>query len=460
MGRPEIFKSKRTGKESALPHRPPLEVAKTYAPLPSLLPPITTLDSALFACTIEHQLHPHQPEADRLDTILSRSTFAIAQAVSLDAAYLVLLFAAYATDADTPWEMPFVVTGSKLMQQLGWNLPTETASPIFQQSLQQLQQIIAVLQNWFVAIRDIDLVNQRYQMIRVPLWSFGDISLEGVLPQPFSTVHPENTLPPLPASSLKLQISPGSWISLFPSPAGVTPLDSLRQYGDLAKSTLQISPTQHPFAARLAILLMATSGFYPTGQYRVQQLLSELIPHLEHRLRAFPDRRMSTIADWDQALCILRQLGWEVEFDAQTYPEAIRPAWSLPYNSFSTTAQRSDTWVQEWLQAKITLRPTRLIQQQVMLKGERYCSEPGLLESTTDHDALASNTFAFIPGDILEQALLAKGISQAKFAEQLNLDRSMVNRWIKGSRVIQPKHQVQIWRLLGKELETLMQPNP
>lgn len=460
MGRPDVLKPKAIDKDAVVLNRQYPEAVTAYRPLPPLLPPVTTLDTALFTSTLEHQLHQDQPETQNLDTILSRSVHAIAQGVSLDAAYLALLFAAYATDADASWEMPFVLTGSQLIQKLGWISGREIATAKGQKSLRQLQQIVTVLQNWFVAVQDIDLANHRYQIIRVPLWSFGDLSLEGDLPQPLLTPALGEALPPLAISGLKLQVSPGSWISLFPSQAEVKPLDLLRQYGDLAKSTLQISATQHPFAARLAILLMATSGFYPTGQYQVQQLLSELIPHLEHRLRSFPDRRMTAIADWDQALCILRQLGWEVEFDAQTYPEAIRPAWSLPYNSFSTTAQRSDTWVQEWLQAKVTIRPTRLIQQQVLMQGERYSSEPGILEFATDGDSLASKTFTFIPGEILEQALLAKGISQAKFAEQLNLDRSMVNRWIKGSRVIQPKHQAQIWRLLGKELETLMQNSP
>jgi plasmid maintenance system antidote protein VapI len=61
-----------------------------------------------------------------------------------------------------------------------------------------------------------------------------------------------------------------------------------------------------------------------------------------------------------------------------------------------------------------------------------------------------------IPGRALEQALAAKGLSRAKLAEQLHLDRSLVTRWINGSRPIQPKHREQIWQVLGPELQQVM----
>jgi DNA-binding transcriptional regulator YiaG len=418
-----------------------------------LLPPVITLNLPISTTTIEHQLIQGRTETYSLETILSRSVHAIAQTVSLEAAYLALLFAAYATDADTPWEIPCFLTGTTLMEQLGWS----QAKTLTVERLHQLQNIVTVLNNWFVVISDIDPSSQRYQMIRVPLWSFGDLNIQGILPKPTSNSDPISTVSALEPYELKLQVSPGSWISLFPQGKTTSTLETLRQYGDLAKSILQISMTQYPFAARLGILLTATSGFNYSGQYQVEQLLTHLIANPIQTFQSSPERCLDAIADWDQALCILRQLGWEVEFDTESYPEALRPAWSLPYSSFSTTAQRSDRWVQDWLNAKVTIRPTRLIQQQVMMKGDRYSSEPISSDSERDRQTNESEGLAFIPGDILEKALLAKGISQSKFAEQLNLDRSMVNRWIKGSRVIQPKHQVQIWQLLGNELQPLME---
>jgi ribosome-binding protein aMBF1 (putative translation factor) len=59
-------------------------------------------------------------------------------------------------------------------------------------------------------------------------------------------------------------------------------------------------------------------------------------------------------------------------------------------------------------------------------------------------------------GRALEQAVAAKGLSRAKLAEQLKLDRSLVTRWINGSRSIQPQHREQIWQVLGPELQQVM----
>jgi hypothetical protein len=218
---------------------------------------------------IEHQLIPDHPETYGLETILSRSVHAIAQAVSLEAAYCVLLFAAYATDADAPWESPCFLTGTTVIQQLGWS----KAKALTVEQLHQLQNLATVLSNWFVVISELEPAAQRYQMIRVPLWTFGDLSIQGRLPM--ADVPRQGMAPILEPDELKLQVSPGSWISFFPSGTNGSALETLRQYGDLAKSILQISMTQHPFAARLAILLTATSGFHPLGQYQVQQLLTQ-----------------------------------------------------------------------------------------------------------------------------------------------------------------------------------------
>jgi hypothetical protein len=36
------------------------------------------------------------------------------------------------------------------------------------------------------------------------------------------------------------------------------------------------------------------------------------------------------------------------------------------------------------------------------------------------------------------------------------LARSLVTRWINGSRPIQPKHRAQIWQVLGPELQQVL----
>ncbi|MBE9101791.1 helix-turn-helix domain-containing protein [Vacuolonema iberomarrocanum] len=53
-----------------------------------------------------------------------------------------------------------------------------------------------------------------------------------------------------------------------------------------------------------------------------------------------------------------------------------------------------------------------------------------------------------LSGNDISGALEAKGWSKAKLAKSLGVDRSLVTRWIKGERTIQPRHQIQIKALL------------
>lgn len=54
-----------------------------------------------------------------------------------------------------------------------------------------------------------------------------------------------------------------------------------------------------------------------------------------------------------------------------------------------------------------------------------------------------------LPGDDISVALEAKGWSKSQLAKSLGVDRSLVTRWVKGERTIQPKHQIQIKALLS-----------
>jgi ribosome-binding protein aMBF1 (putative translation factor) len=94
-----------------------------------------------------------------------------------------------------------------------------------------------------------------------------------------------------------------------------------------------------------------------------------------------------------------------------------------------------ESWLEQWLQAKLTIL------------------SPGLQELRSDNLPLKDR----FTGRVLAEALEIRGLSRSKLAEYLSLDRSMVTYWIKGARLIQPKHREQICELLGPELEQVLQ---
>jgi len=54
-----------------------------------------------------------------------------------------------------------------------------------------------------------------------------------------------------------------------------------------------------------------------------------------------------------------------------------------------------------------------------------------------------------LTSEAIQAALDAKGMTKAQLADALQVDRSLVTRWLKGQRTIQPKHREKIKALLG-----------
>jgi ribosome-binding protein aMBF1 (putative translation factor) len=54
-----------------------------------------------------------------------------------------------------------------------------------------------------------------------------------------------------------------------------------------------------------------------------------------------------------------------------------------------------------------------------------------------------------LTSETIQAALDTKGMTKAQLADALQVDRSLVTRWLKGQRTIQPKHLEQIRVVLG-----------
>lgn len=119
-----------------------------------------------------------------------------------------------------------------------------------------------------------------------------------------------------------------------------------------------------------------------------------------------------------------------------------------------------------WLEAKLTIGLTGAEQVETAGLVGVQSQALALEDSGTDRDSetdrdsgtervqrVRSQSVATIPGYVLEQALARRGMSQAKLARCLNLDRSTVSRWIKGSRPIHARYRSLLWELLGDELQ-------
>jgi hypothetical protein len=394
-------------------------------------------------------------ETNFLELFPSKAAWEMSQQFGPEAAYMFLIFSAYSTHSEKPWEERIQLNGTDLVKLIGWDKRTDLAPGI---KLKKIQNLVELTCSLSVLVNNVDTSNQRYQIVTSSIWILEKLEYSGQLSHTcdrnsidlpvYQVLEPDEFL---------VQIKPGSWTEKFLSQHKQKGKETLRQYGSLAKSILQINPYRHPLAAKLAIFLSVMSHIHPSGKYTVSDLLEQLeSQQLIAEMQDDKTKQYKLMTQWDNALCILRQLGWKVEFDAETYSEAIRPAWSLPYGSSTQPKPRSGQWLSSWLSAKVIIQPTNLIQQQMEM-NQKLLEDEESFDYRTGGNGLDIYTPEIIPGYALEKALAAKGLSQAKLAEQLNLDRSMVTRWIKGSRPIQPRHREQIWQLLGHELQVSME---
>jgi phycocyanobilin lyase beta subunit len=401
---------------------------------------------------INHPIIQHNSETDRIELIPSRAAWWITQQLSLEAAYIFLRFATHTFQSLKPWDEPIQFKGIDLIKDLSWS---NQAKAISTKKLQNVQNLVELICRVSVLIRHTAPHSQRYQHITSPIWNLEAIEYSGMLVNPNVNADGDALTYTVEApDELRIQVRLGLWTQEFLKQHQQRCKDALRQYGYLAQSILQINPTRNQLAAKLAIYLTAMSYVHPTGNYDIIHLLEQI--ESQAQILEIQDNRAKRhkfIEQWDNALCVLRQLGWEVEFDPETYPESIRPTWSLPYSSLPYVNPRPNQWLSSWLNARIVIRPTNLIQQQL---GIHVFLEDSEAERTDSLDALDTHYPEEIPSVALEKALSAKGLSQSKLAEQLNLDRSMVTRWIKGTRPIHPRHRELIWQLLGDELQLLI----
>jgi hypothetical protein len=392
---------------------------------------------------IQHNIVRQSPSSQQIELVPGKAAWEIIQQFGPEAAYVLLIFSSYATDSDQPWEQQIRLKGSDLVRLFGWDKRTDIT---LGQKLKKIGHLVELVCSLSVLISNINVGSNRYNVARSAMWLLEELEYAGQLAL---TVDPEmGDLPryePGDPDELYIKVRPGSWTEKFLDAKDFTGKDALCQYGYLAKSTLQINPYRQRLASKLAIFLTIMSRIRRDGRYEVGTLLERLEPkELVVAIQENKQRRNALITQWDNALLTLHELGWQIEFDPITYPESIRPEWSLG-DELESARIRPRNWLPLWLKAIVTIQPTVLIQEK--LGAGRGCSTKARSEAIAPTEAFSR--LPTLTGRDLEMALDASGWSKAQLAKQLGVDRSLITRWISGERLIQPKHQTQIQALLN-----------
>ncbi len=336
-----------------------------------------------------------------------------------------LIFAAHTMNQPVPWEGKFSLKASDVIKYLGWDKRTDL--PVYDK-LNEIAKAAFVLDCLLVKSVWVEGRNKKGGInASTPtgrMWSVvvdprGQLNLEGKVEKP---------------EEVYITVQPGLIFQSFLNKAGSRLKEALYQFGYLAQDILRIDPYHDELALRLAIHLTMDSRIHATGKYRVATLLEAMLPHTVIDAARSDKRKAYDLKQrWDNALKLLLQLGWQIQFD-ESYPEWLQPGNNAP---------KPEDWrkikiIERLLQAKLTINPPEPIPKLLAAKVEPKPKAQKLQPATATR----------LTGDQIRKARVAKGWSQRKLAGWMGVSDVLVGYWEKGKRTPSPDMEAQLRELL------------
>lgn len=336
-----------------------------------------------------------------------------------------LIFAAHTMNQPVPWEGKFSLKASDVIKYLGWDKRTDL--PVHEK-LNEIAKAAFVLDCLLVKSVWVEGRNKKGGInASTPtgrMWSVvvdprGQLNLEGKVEQP---------------EEVYITVQPGLIFQSFLNKAGSRLKEALYQFGYLAQDILRIDPYHDELALRLAIHLTMDSRIHATGKYRVVTLLEAMLPHtLIDAARSDKRKAYDLKQRWDNALKLLLQLKWQIEFD-ESYPEWLQPGSKAPKPEDSRKVKIID----RLLQAKLTINPPEPIPELLTVK----------VESKPKTQKLQPATATKLTSDQIRKAREAKGWSQRKLAGWLGVSDVLVGYWEKGKRTPSGDMEIKLREIL------------
>lgn len=334
-------------------------------------------------------------------------------------AKLHIIFAAHTMKQETPWHSSFTLKASDIVKEMGWD-KNHKKNQI--EKLLEIANTAFALDCLLVKAVWVEGRNKKGQIIASApvgrMWNVyikpqGQLNFEGKIDRPHE---------------IYITVQPGLWTQDFLNRAGAKSREALYQFGYLSQQVLRIDPYHNEFALRLAIHVTIESRFHSRGEYRVLTLLKAILPSPEiDSARSAHRKAYKLKQNWDSALKLLMTLGWQIEFDPETYPEKLQP---------ENKERNPKGYLDRWLAAKIIIVQPEPIPVLLASKVEPQQLKPALPKPVP------------ITGASVRKAREGKGWNQRKLAGWLGVSQSLIAQIELAQRTVSPELEAKLLTLL------------
>lgn len=260
---------------------------------------------------ITNELHVKHP------TVLEEeAALALIDQFDIRAACLHLIYAAYATQLERPWEQQFVLNDRQLERYLGLDKNKKLNK---QQKLELLLELAKQPCHLLVYVSWPEKGKVKsFSVSRTWLWEISEPILH----------FQEDLLGNSELVGFTLKVKAGNWAQYFLNPSRCKDGNGYYEYGILSQSILQDLMKiwyNHEAAARLILWLLFKTKV-GNGPVRVATLFKVAfgMEKVEQARQAAAVRKR-LVAQWKTTLKVLDEQGWHLTFDSATYPPQYLP---------------------------------------------------------------------------------------------------------------------------------------
>lgn len=374
-----------------------------------------------------------------------------------------LIYAAYATALDRPWEQEFVITDRQIEEYLGLDKRKDLSKPTKLSLIKEIAQQPCLLKLTIHCPAQGRVKSFAAEHSR--LWHLLDIQHH----------FQEDDQGCKHLVGLTFRIRPGVWTQYFLNREGCRERTAFYQYGILPKSLLGAVMSlwqQHEGAARMMLWLLFKVRIGKEQRVMVPTLMriaygEEKITHAAvHR-----EERKRLIRTFESDLEVMAHYGIQPQFDPTTYPPEIQPLWAKLADLPDDAEAALEFWTKDGSQAnRLTdagprgkwnlLMNARISgfslphdweQPIIALKQKRQTSRQRQRRSMTSQPVKpeVSQPQVFLTGEQIMNARKRQGISQRELAARTGKSQSWIRDVENGRFQAKQEDQLLLSRILG-----------